>query len=1573
MIKKSQLTLYFFLLIVFSITAQHDLINLVPSDAATHKAIQSGDWSLPATWEGNSVPDNAAIVHIPADISVTYKEKSNAHFFALRVDGTLTIKQTSASDTTRLIFDTFVGTHTSNIKIKAENATDGFIDLQIKPFDINAHKAGNSGYAQNWNTTATNHFEDSLITYQIEYTVGPKSRFNAFEDIMEGDTYVTVGDTIIMEDGLGVLGRYSWDSTQLSLGLVTMGKIEILGQEKGVMTKLSANALKNQNLVKLDTLPNGWKIGDQILITSGGNKDATSNGSEIATIAAIDGTTITTTANLAKNHEGRMQDDLHCYVGDMTRNIRFKSTDHSATTRRGHFMVMHNPTSVNIKNAAFLDMGRTDKSRILDDLIWEKWVKPKVFKSKISALGQECSQLKLNPKADITNHRGRYSIHLHKLGTAYGTNMANVTGNVVWGNPGWGIAHHGSHADISQNVVYDVTGSGIVSEAGNETGFWDNNLVVDIKVGHDVSPYTASLFYDDYLFTGQGLGMKGRAVVCRGNVIADANFAVGVINFNAAINSLSRMDSESLAKLRPGFEIDQFPMSQNGYSIEGDSIMPLEVALIMKNTTIINSVRGLRSIERDMGVNHESRSVFDGFKAWGVSVGIGITYQADYSFRDVFISGKNDNSVGLDLWKHSHNHSFERIKLADLQYGITASKLVESGNGLLKTRNNGFTPWLFVDLDTSNVEHFYKFEKEDPDITANYNQHPDNPIIISSSVLPSTRQKTFTLNDSADLVVDLALNDLQFKVDGAVNDRTGTYEYGIKQAEAQGDLRLDYPERIYEFVSQAKLEAYLAANDLFKDTANNDQLYFIVNEIIVDRTTFEPTTFPIRVKILNAPNTTAYSNPKIEDPANLLPTNQLLSRAGTASQSSTSTTTSFEGESIDPLPERAIDGNNSGRLNVNLYQRGLLPVGSSAITKMENEPWWELDLGATKIIEYIDIWNTLEMHGDQQETPSTHFKDFYVLISDTPFGNVGLSAARAIADDEYYKDNSLTQLFSLNELNTVGRYVRIQAVGNTIVGLAEVDIIGRAFSGVPDCNGDLNGLAYIDNCGTCVKGNTGVDPCERDCNNEWGGTANFDNCGTCVGGTTGKTTPVEITCNGIDDDCDPATLDAPVNLDDDGDGVCNDVDICANGPDTGMPCDDGNPCTINDIIDTYCNCIGTISAQAMTTNIALGKTVTQSSTKEDGLASRAIDGNTDGDMNNNSVTFTNSQDNAWWEIDLGNSIDIYQINLFNRTDCCTNRLTDFYVLVSATPFVSTTLTEVLNQSGVSNYYVPDKPDPKLTIGLNQTARYIRVQLNKKASLSLAEVEIIAIGTTTLYKDADGDGYGDNNNPLTMADCDNPPMGYVLDNTDFNDTEKTAYPGATEICDGIDNNNDGQLDEDTDYDAENKLFQSEIIPSKVYTASASISTNQNVSISGSSTVSLFAGQHILLKPGFSVANGATFNAKIVSTCGQNNAQSFIFDNAISDDKNYLKTDSWTIAPNPFNDQTTIQVYLAEDTPLVLNLYNATGQLMNQIVNFENAPKGWVTVPFTKKTSMNGLYYVQLITKNKVATKKVMTTF
>ncbi len=142
------------------------------------------------------------------------------------------------------------------------------------------------------------------------------------------------------------------------------------------------------------------------------------------------------------------------------------------------------------------------------------------------------------------------------------------------------------------------------------------------------------------------------------------------------------------------------------------------------------------------------------------------------------------------------------------------------------------------------------------------------------------------------------------------------------------------------------------------------------------------------------------------------------------------------------------------------------------------------------------------------------------------------------------------------------------------------------------------------------------------------------------------------------------------------------------------------------------------------TNLAKGKPATQSSTDTNSaVATRAVDDKTNGDYFQNSVAVTASQSQPYWQVDLGASAFLTSVRLWNRTDCCTNLLSNFHVFLSGQPFTGTTVAQSQAQPGVVDVAYPGIAPTSTTLALNRSARYVRVQLEGTSTLQLAEVEI----------------------------------------------------------------------------------------------------------------------------------------------------------------------------------------------------------------------------------------------------------
>ncbi|XP_040288724.1 fucolectin-6-like [Bufo bufo] len=86
------------------------------------------------------------------------------------------------------------------------------------------------------------------------------------------------------------------------------------------------------------------------------------------------------------------------------------------------------------------------------------------------------------------------------------------------------------------------------------------------------------------------------------------------------------------------------------------------------------------------------------------------------------------------------------------------------------------------------------------------------------------------------------------------------------------------------------------------------------------------------------------------------------------------------------------------------------------------------------------------------------------------------------------------------------------------------------------------------------------------------------------------------------------------------------------------------------------------------TNIARNGEASQSFTLSgDTIASKAIDGNTNSDLESRSCSSTSGMSSTWWKVDLKQTYKLSHVVLTNRGDCCQKRLLEAEVRIGNNP------------------------------------------------------------------------------------------------------------------------------------------------------------------------------------------------------------------------------------------------------------------------------------------------------------------
>ncbi len=570
-----------------SMAEQTAVQDLVPISSASRQVVSSGSWSSPATWNDGIIPAAGENIYVPKDKSLTVDVVSDVAHGTIRADGTL-------------MFPT-----NKNVKIKLDTL---------------------------------------VVTESGKFIVGSEtSRVQSSKKI----------EIIIANKG--PIDR-TWDPFNVSRGVIIQGTAKIFGADKSAFHALATYPEKGTTTLTLDTVPTGWEKGDIIAVTATKfrrkkNYDTRYiTGDELRKIKAISGNVIT----LGQVDDSSLSDPLTyshiptipnmpVYVANLTRNVVFmgEGGESVPASQRGHFMVMHTPDVV-IKGAGFYYLGRTDKSKPIDD-----------FMLKDNGYRETDKKGNFIPGAN-NNPRGRYAVHFHHTGVNNNSAPIICSGNAVFSSPGWGFVNHTSHVVMENNASYNVYGSHFVSEDGNERGAFRHNIAIKSQGRESYSKFGQG--NHDVGHTGHGFWLESRNLIMEDNVVSGVNKA-GVVYFHRnnapGVNLMIPRDNlltpdKDIVKNLPSIYYEKVPITH-------------EV-----NTTVLSSGSGLVVIKSFPLQDHDARNTIESFRAYSVIGGLGIQYTENYTLRNIEIVADSDTAKwdeGFNMYRRVKKVVLDNVKI----------------------------------------------------------------------------------------------------------------------------------------------------------------------------------------------------------------------------------------------------------------------------------------------------------------------------------------------------------------------------------------------------------------------------------------------------------------------------------------------------------------------------------------------------------------------------------------------------------------------------------------------------------------------------------------------------------------------------------------------------------------------------------------------------------------------------------------------------------------------------------------------------------------------------------------------
>jgi Ca2+-binding RTX toxin-like protein len=422
------------------------------------------------------------------------------------------------------------------------------------------------------------------------------------------------------------------DPFGISRGLISHGTVSMYGAAKSSQIEVVGNLTAGATSVNLSTAPAGWRVGDSIVVTS---SVAGTDQNELRTIQSINGSVVSFVQPLIYNHQ-TPSPAFRLHVANLTRNAIIES-ESAAYNLAGHVMFMHH-RDVDIYNAGFYRLGRTNKLiPINDPVIDANW-------NLAAGTG--------------TNPRGRYAVHFHRNGSVNDGNPSVIRGSVAYDGASWGFVNHSSYVDISDNVAFDMVGSGFVSEAGDEIGNFTRNIAIGTNgSGEEVNSRKT---IQDFGHQGDGFWFQGPGISVTDNVSAGNDgsafflYAQGLVEGGVPRTYLSQnLPNPAIAGGAATIAIQYVPMELFTRNIGYSSHEGLTVRYHLRDAT------------------HGQQGVFQDSTFWNNTIGVNLPYTHNTILRNLtIVHTPMSEFFGVGMNMATSNIQYDNLSITGYRRGI---------------------------------------------------------------------------------------------------------------------------------------------------------------------------------------------------------------------------------------------------------------------------------------------------------------------------------------------------------------------------------------------------------------------------------------------------------------------------------------------------------------------------------------------------------------------------------------------------------------------------------------------------------------------------------------------------------------------------------------------------------------------------------------------------------------------------------------------------------------------------------------------------------------------------------------